>query len=65
MLTDPDSYEEWTEEVWAASLEEAQTICQKIAGDDLTEVLNVTQKSRKPSKSGTFKFICWFKTEEP
>jgi hypothetical protein len=64
-LIDPENpSEEWAEEIRAKSLEEAQSICQKMAGESLTEVINVTQQSRKPSKNKTFKFICWFKTEE-
>lgn len=65
MLTDPENpSEEWTDEVWAKSLEEAKALCQKMAGDDLTEVINVSQKTRRPSKTGAYLFICWFKTEE-
>ena len=65
MLIDPENpSEEWAEEIRAKSLEQARVICQELAGDNLTEVLNVTQKTQKPSKNGTYKFICWFKTEE-
>jgi phosphate-selective porin len=65
VLTDPErSSEEWSDEVWAKSLEEAQKLCQLIAGDELTEVLQVTQKTKTPNKKGSYKFICWFKTEE-
>jgi len=65
MLTDPEKpSEEWTEEVLAKSLEEAKTICQKLAGEDLTEVLNVTRKTKTPTKSKNYVFICWFKSEE-
>lgn len=64
MLTDPENpAEEWSDEVWAKSLEEAATLCRKLAGDDLTEVLSVTQKNRTPSKNGSYRFICWFRTE--
>ena len=65
MLIDPENpSEEWAEEIRAKSIEQARVICQELAGDNLTEVLNVTQKTQKPSKNGTYKFICWFKTEE-
>jgi len=65
MLTDPENLaDEWSDEIWAKSLEEAEKLCREMAGDSLTEVLKVTQKNRKPSKLGTYKFICWFKTEE-
>jgi gas vesicle protein len=63
MLTAPENGEEWAEEIWAKSLEEARTLCQKMAGHELTEVINVTQKTQKPSKNKNYKFICWFKTE--
>jgi hypothetical protein len=65
MLQDPENpYEEWSDEVWASSLEDAQRQCQLMAGNSLTEVLQVTQKTRTPSRNGTFKFICWFRTEQ-
>ena len=65
MLIDPENpSEEWAEEIRAKSLEQAKAICQELAGNNLTEVLNVTQKTQKPYKNGTYKFICWFKTEE-
>ena len=65
MLIAPENpSEEWAEEIRAKSLEQARVICQELAGNNLTEVLNVTQKTQKPSKNGTYKFICWFKTEE-
>jgi hypothetical protein len=65
MLIDPENpSQEWSDEVWAASQEEAEKLCQQIAGQALTEVLQVTQKTTKPSKNKTYKFICWFKTEE-
>ena len=66
MLQDPENpSEEWSDEVWAATIEAARKQCQLLAGDDLTNVLNVTQRTKTPSKNGTFKFICWFKTEKP
>jgi hypothetical protein len=65
MLQDPENpYEEWSEEVWAVNLEVARKQCQFLAGEDLTIVLDVTQKTKTPSKNGTFKFICWFRTEK-
>ncbi|HEY9631729.1 MAG TPA: hypothetical protein V6C84_30930 [Coleofasciculaceae cyanobacterium] len=66
MLTDPEnSSDEWSDEVWAKSIEEAQKLCQSIAGEYLTEVLQVTQKTKTPNRKGSYKFICWFKTEAP
>jgi hypothetical protein len=64
MLTDPENFEEWSEEVWAATIEEAQKKCQRIAGVGLTEVLNVSQKTITPARNKTYKFICWFRTEK-
>jgi hypothetical protein len=61
-LTDPENLEEWTEEVWASTLEGARQRCQQLAGE-LTEVLNVTQKNKTPSRGGNYRFICWFRTE--
>ena len=64
MLTDPEnSSDEWSDEVWAKSIEEAQKLCQSMAGNELTEVLQVTQKTKTPNRRGSYKFICWFKTE--
>ena len=52
MLIDPENpSEEWAEEIRAKSLEQAKVICQELAGNNLTEVLNVTQKTQKPSKN--------------
>lgn len=67
MLQDPENpYEEWEDFVWAANLEAARSQCEAIASEiDLTEVVNVTPALKKPSKSGNYKFICWFKTEKP
>jgi len=66
MLQDPERpYEEWSDEIWAVDLEAAHKQCQILAGDGLTDVLNVTRKTKTPSKNGTFKFICWFRTEKP
>jgi hypothetical protein len=67
MLTDPENpYEEWSDEVWAETLEEARRKCEFLAdsGRTLTEVTSVTQKTRTKSKQGTYRFICWFRTEE-
>jgi hypothetical protein len=64
VLTDPENLEEWSEEVWATTFEEAQRKCQQIAGRELTEVFNVTQKTKNPAKNGSYKFICWFRTEK-
>ena len=65
MLTDPENpYEEWEADVWAPNLATAQAMCERIAlNSELTEVINVTQSSRKLSKTGKHKFLCWFKTE--
>ncbi len=65
-LIDPENpSEEWSEEVLAKSLEEAETLCKKKAGDGLTELLNVTQKTKTPTKTKKYVFVCWFKSEEP
>ena len=65
MLNDPEKpFDEATEEVLAKSLEEARAICENKAGDSLTEVLNVTQKTKTPNKNKKYVFICWFRTEE-
>jgi hypothetical protein len=65
MLQDPDNpYEEWEETIRAVSLKVAQSRCELIASQfPLTEVINVTQTTKIPSKNGTYKFICWFRTE--
>lgn len=65
MLQDPENlYEEWSEEIRANSLDEAKRKCQRIAETGgLTQVLNVTQKTKTLGKGGSYKFICWFKTE--
>jgi hypothetical protein len=64
MLIDPENCKEWAEEVLAKSLEEAEALCKKKAGDGLTEVINVTQKTKTPTKTQKYVFVCWFKTEE-
>ena len=65
MLQDPDNpYEEWEETVRASNLATAQSKCELIASQfSLTEVIKVTQVTKTPSKNGTYKFICWFRTE--
>ena len=65
MLIDPDNpYEEWEEIIKAPNLAKAQSECTLIASQiALTEVINVTQVTKTPSKNGTYKFICWFRTE--
>ncbi len=65
MLQNPDNpHEKWEETVRATSLAMAQSKCELIASQfPLTEVINVTQVTKNPSKNGTYKFICWFKTE--
>ena len=64
MLTDPESYEEWEDVVWAKNEAKAWAACQEIAEEALlTEVINVTQVIKKPSKNGTYKFVCWFRSE--
>ncbi|HEY9664165.1 MAG TPA: hypothetical protein V6C65_37450 [Allocoleopsis sp.] len=65
MLQDPDAeLEEWEQEVFAPSLESARQRCQNIANTTgLTEVLNVTQKTKTPNRSGNYTFICWFRSE--
>lgn len=64
MLTDPENYEEWEDVVWAANESEAWKRCQAIANEaPLTEVINVTQETKRLSKKGTYKFVCWFRSE--
>jgi hypothetical protein len=65
MLLDPEAeMEEWEQEVFAPNLTTARQRCQNIADSiGLTEVLNVTQKTKKPNRSGTHTFICWFRSE--
>lgn len=67
MLTDPENpYEEWEKDVWESNFDTARSRCEYIASQiELTEVINVTQISKKPSKTGQYKFICWFRTEKP
>ncbi len=66
MLQDPEQpFEEWEDEVWAASLDAAQTKCEYIAERaGLTEVINVTQTTKRPTKYGSYLFTCWFRTEK-
>lgn len=65
MLQDPENPStEWSEEVIASNLKEAEKQCQFIANaGELTEVLNVTQRTKTPNKRGKYRFICWFKSE--
>lgn len=65
MLQDPENpYEEWEDTVQASSLAIAQSKCEIIASQyPLTEAINVTQTTKTPSKNGTYKFLCWFRTE--
>lgn len=65
MLQDPEAeMEEWEQEVLAPSLETARQRCQNIANRaGLTEVINVTQKTKTPNRSGQYRFICWFRSE--
>jgi hypothetical protein len=63
MLQDPENpFEEWEADVWAKTLDAAKMQCEAIA-DPLTEVMNVTQAGKTPTKQGNYKFICWFRTE--
>ena len=66
MLQDPEQpSEEWEDTVWASSLDVARSKCEAIANEaGLTEVINVTQATKKLNKNGTYRFICWFKTEK-
>lgn len=66
MLQDPENpFEEWEDMVWALNLEAARSKCEFLASEtELTEVINVTQATKKSSKSGNYKFICWFRTEK-
>jgi hypothetical protein len=65
MLQDPDNpYEEWEETVRASTFAAAQSRCELIASQfPLTQIINVTQTTKTPNKNGTYKFICWFRTE--
>ena len=66
MLIDPENpFEEREEIVWAENKDIAWRLCQEMAEEDdpLTEVVNVTQDTKTPSKKGTYRFICWFRTE--
>jgi hypothetical protein len=65
MLQDPENpYEEWEDSVQASSLAMAQSKCEIIASQyPLTQVINITQTTKNPNRSGTYKFICWFRTE--
>lgn len=65
MLQDPENpFEEWEEQVWAPNLEVARSRCAFIAEQyDLVEVFNVSQKTKAPTKTGQYLFICWFRAE--
>lgn len=64
MLQDPENVEEWEFEIWAESLEKARVRCEYMAQNSgLTEVLDVTQKSKNPSQNGSYLFVCWFRSE--
>jgi hypothetical protein len=66
MLLDPENPgENWTEVVTAKTLGEAQMQCELIveASDSPLELLKVTQLT-KTSKTGKYKFVCWFKSEQ-
>jgi len=63
MLTNPENPGvSWEADIWAPNLNTARSMCEAIAGD-LTDVINVTQATQKPTKSGEYKFICWFRAE--
>lgn len=65
MLQDPENYEEWEDIIWAKNLDSARSTCEYIARRaGLTEVINVTQESKKPSAQGDCRFICWFRSEK-
>ena len=66
MLQDPEKpYEEWEDEVWAENLDTARSKCEYLASKvALTEVINLTQSTKRPSKRGNYRFICWFRTEK-
>lgn len=65
MLQDPDKkHEEWEEVVFAPNLDTARSKCECLASElELTEVVNVTQAIKKEGKQGTYKYICWFRSE--
>jgi outer membrane protein assembly factor BamD (BamD/ComL family) len=63
-LFDPENdYEEWAKELRAKNLGEAKAKCEAIANrEPLTELLSVSQATVTPF-NGTYRFICWFKSE--
>lgn len=64
MLQDPENYKEWEDFVWAVDENEAWKKCQLMADEALlTEVINVTQDTKRKSRRGTYKFVCWFRSE--
>ena len=64
MLVDPENTEEWEIDVWAENLDTARSRCEAIAERyGPTEVINVTQATKKRSPQGEYKFICWFRSE--
>ena len=66
MLQDPEKpFEEWSYEIGATNLKTAWSQCKYIADSaGLTEVLNVSQKSKTPGRKGMYRFICWFRSEK-
>ena len=65
MLQDPENpYEEWQERVSAPNPDVALSRCEFVAKQFiLTEVINISQETRRPSKAGDYLFICWFRAE--
>jgi hypothetical protein len=65
VLQEPENpYEEWSFEIFAKDLSTAQNQCQAIADTgELTDVLNVSQRSKTPNRQGQYRFICWFRSE--
>ena len=65
MLQDPEKpFEEWEQDVWAVNLDVAWSECELIAKNaELTEVINVTQATKRMGRNGKYRFTCWFRTE--
>lgn len=68
MLQDPEGeLKDWEDWVWAPNADTAWSRCEALALEfdpsGLTTVTNVSQTTKRPTKTGNYKFICWFKTE--
>ena len=64
MMQDPEANnQEWTGEVKASDLSNAEQSCKRLAEQYGTELLKTTQLTKTPDKFGKVKFVCWFKSE--